>query len=196
MLTSRKDGCFKVKSTSKKLFCALWLAAWALTLPSEAATDMFLDLGADIPGESKDPSHLNQVDVLAWSWGMSNSGTTHVGGGTGVGKANFQDLSLTKYVDKASPKLMLQCAKGALIPTVTLFVRKSGLNAEYIKITLSNVLVSSVSTGGSSGEDRLTENVTLNFSVVTFDYVPTKPDGTAGETVSFSWDIAGNIQPN
>jgi len=127
---------------------------------------------------------------------MSNSGTTHVGGGTGAGKANFQDLSLTKYVDKASPKLMLQCAKGALIPTVTLFVRKSGLNAEYIKITLSNVLVSSVSTGGSSGEDRLTENVTLNFSVVTFDYVPTKPDGTAGETVSFSWDIAGNIQPN
>ena len=31
-----------------------------------AALDLFLDLGSDIPGESKDPVHKDQVEVLAF----------------------------------------------------------------------------------------------------------------------------------
>jgi type VI secretion system secreted protein Hcp len=158
-----------------------------------AAVDIFLDLGPGIPGESTDKAHKDQVDVLAWSWGMSNSGTTHDGGGGGVGKANFQDLSLTKYVDKASPLLMRHCADGKLIAKATLFLRKvATMPIEYVKIELTNILVSGISTGGSGGEDRLTENVTLNFAKVKFDYIPVKPDGSPEAALSFRWDIPGN----
>jgi hypothetical protein len=48
-------------------------------------------------------------------------------------------------------------------------VRKAGEGQQrYIQITMKEVLVSSISTGGSGGEDRLTENVTLNFAEVKF----------------------------
>jgi hypothetical protein len=36
------------------------------------------------------------VEVSSWSWGASNSGTFAKGSGGGSGKANVQDLSMTK----------------------------------------------------------------------------------------------------
>lgn len=172
------------------------ITAFALlaSISTQAAVDMFLDLGKDIPGESVDKAHPHTIDVLAWSWGMSNSGSTQVGGGGGVGKASFQDLSITKYVDKASPILMLDCAKGTHIASATLIVRKAGVTpVEYIKIIMSEILVTSISTGGSGGEDRLTENITLNFAKVEFNYLPVDPKGTVGDAISMKWDIAANL---
>ena len=108
-------------------------------------------------------------------------------------KASFQDLHLTKYVDKSSPNLMLYTANGKHFPTATLTVRKASENPlEYLVITLTNVLVSSVSTGGSGGEDRLTENVTLNFAQVKVEYKEQTEKGAAGATSTMAWNIAQN----
>ena len=74
------------------------------------AVDMFIKIG-DIKGESKDKTHKGEVDVLAWSWGMSNSGTTHMGGGGGSGKVSVQDLSFTKYIDASSNALLKACCE-------------------------------------------------------------------------------------
>jgi len=174
------------------LLVAILLMTVVSVASLHAAVDMFLAIEG-IPGESSDKAHKDQVDVLAWSWGMANSGTTHGGGGGGAGKANFLDISLTKWVDKASPLLMQRCANGQHIAKATLFVRKVGMYPiEYLKVELTDVLVSSVSTGGSGGEDRLTENVSLNFAKVRLDYVATKPDGRPEQAISFAWDIPGN----
>ena len=157
------------------------------------AVDMFMKLG-DLKGESRDKSHKEEIDVLAWSWGVSNSGTTHIGGGGGAGKANVQDLSFTKWVDVASPELFLATCNGKHFPEATLVVRKAGTTPlEYITIVMSEVLVTSYSTGGSGGEDRLTENVTLNFAKVTYSYKEQTPTGGAGATPSVSWNIAENV---
>ena len=125
------------------------------------ALDMFINMGAKIKGESRDKVQgpKGDIDILAWSWGMSQSGSTHTGGGGGAGKANFQDLSFTKYIDSASAAL----------------------------------LVTSVSTGGSGGEDRLTENVTLNFGEVKYDYTPQDSKGTVAGDKTFAWNIAENV---
>jgi type VI secretion system secreted protein Hcp len=157
------------------------------------AVDMFFTIKG-IEGESKDATHKNAIDILAWSWGVSNSGTFHHGGGGGSGKASFQDISFSKYVDKASHALLLACASGEHIEEATLIVRKSGGKAplEYIKIKLKKLLVSSVSTGGSGGEDRLTENVTLNFAEMEFAYQEQKPDGTGDTAKEFKWNIEEN----
>jgi len=156
------------------------------------AVDMFLKVG-DLKGESKDSVHKGEIDVLAWSWGMSNSGTSHTGGGGGAGKVNVQDLSFTKYIDLSSPDLMLACCNGKHFPTAMLIVRKAGESPlEYLKIKLTEVLVTSVSTGGSGGEDRLTENVTLNFAKVNLDYVEQTDKGGTGGTPKMGWDIAAN----
>src|ERR1051325_6110327 len=158
------------------------------------AVDMFLDLKGEIKGESQDSKHKGTIDVLAWSWGMSQSGTFHGGGGGGAGKANFQDVSITKYVDSPPPVLMLHCANGDHFKEANLIVRKSGKNPlEYIKINMQPVLITSISTGGSGGEDRLTESVTLNFGKVKLEYVEQKADGSGEPAKEFLWDIAGNI---
>jgi type VI secretion system secreted protein Hcp len=150
----------------------------------------------DITGESADKKgHKDAIDVLAWSWGMSNSGSAHMGGGAGAGKVNVQDLSFTKYVDKATPNLIKAACSGSHFKKATLTVRKSGGDKplEYIVIDLETVFVTSISTGGSGGEDRLTENVTLNFAKFQLNYTPQDALGKAGTKIPAGWDIAGNI---
>jgi type VI secretion system secreted protein Hcp len=157
------------------------------------AVDMFLKIDG-VQGESKDKTHSKQIDVLAWSWGLSNTGSAHVGGGAGSGKVNVQDVSITKWVDSASPKLVLACCEGSHYSQVLLTVRKAAGKAplEYVKITLSEVLIAGISTGGSGGEERLTENVTLNFGKFSMDYTPQQDDGSAGTAINAAWDVAGN----
>lgn len=156
------------------------------------AVDMFIKIG-DIEGESTDKAHPKEIDVLAWSWGLSQSGTTHMGGGGGSGKVSVQDLSFTHYIDSASHRLITGCCDGTHYPEAKLTVRKAGKTpVEYVKITLTEVLVTSVSDGGSGGEDRLTENVTLNFSQFKYEYTPQKPDGTPDTVKETTWNIAEN----
>ena len=160
------------------------------------AVDMFLNMGPNIKGETQDSAQkgAGDIDVLAWSWGASNSGSFHQGGGGGAGKANFQDISITKYIDKSSTALMVALAKGSHVPTVKLLVRKAGEGQQkYLEITLTKVLVTSLSTGGSGGEDRLTENVSLNFAEVKFEYFLQNEKGVTASGGIFNWDIAGNI---
>ena len=159
------------------------------------ALDMFLNMGANIKGESRDKTQgpKGDIDILAWSWGMSQSGTTHMGGGGGAGKANFQDISVTKYVDSSSNALMTALAKGSHIAECSLMVRKAGEGQQkYIHITMKECLVTSISTGGSGGEDRLTENITINFGEVKFDYTPQDSKGTVAGDKTFAWNIAEN----
>jgi type VI secretion system secreted protein Hcp len=160
------------------------------------AVDMFLELEG-IKGETVDKTYKskNAIDLLAWSWGMSNSGTFHQGAGGGAGKASFQDISVTKYIDLASPNLMLFCANGKHITKGTLTVRKAGENPlEYLKISVDNILVTSYSTGGSGGEDRLTENVTLNFAGVKVEYAQQDAKGGKAGSNDFGWNIAENAK--
>jgi type VI secretion system secreted protein Hcp len=158
------------------------------------AVDMFIKIG-DLKGESVDDKHKEEIDVLAWSWGMSQSGTTHLGTGAGPGKVNVQDISFTKYVDKSSPNLMQYCCNGKHFAEALLTVRKAGETPlEYLKLTLKDLMITAVSTGGSGGEDRLTENVTLNFSQFKVEYTPQKKDGTGDAAVTIGWDVAKNVK--
>ena len=156
------------------------------------AVDMFLKLNG-IKGEAADKARPEEIDVLAWSWGVSQSGTTHIAKGGGAGKANFQDISVTKWIDKSSPTLLQHCALGKHIPDGVLTVRKAGdTPLEYIKIELKDIMITSVSTGGSGGEDRLTENISLNFAEFKVIYTEQTEKGGAGAAPEFGFDIAGN----
>jgi type VI secretion system secreted protein Hcp len=156
------------------------------------AVDIFLKI-PPVKGESQDKKHKEEIDVLAWSWGASNSGTAHRGPGAGTGKANVQDVSVTKYVDAASADLLLSCCKGKHFDEALLTVRKAGGDpVEYVKITMNEVLITSISTGGTGDEDQLTENVTLNFAKVKFEYTVQDAKGAAGATSTMEFNIAEN----
>jgi type VI secretion system secreted protein Hcp len=163
-----------------------------LALPCQGA--IYLELEG-IPGESTDEQRPRTIEIDSFSFGASNSGSIVVGGGGGgAGKVSFQDISLSKKLDKASPLLYLACAQGTHIKRAVLFVRKAGDKPmEYYTITLSDLLISSVQTGGSTGGDRPTESLSLNFTKIEFSYAAQKPDGSLETPVTSGWDIANNL---
>jgi type VI secretion system secreted protein Hcp len=156
------------------------------------AVDAFLKLG-DIKGESPVKGFEHYIQLLAWSWGMSQSGTAHDGSGAGAGKANFQDISATKYIDTSTPLLIKAVAMGDHFETGKLVFRKAGgaSTVEYITIDLTEVMITSVSVGGSGGEDRFTENISLNFAKFEFIYQEQEKTGAKkGGPIKFKYDIA------
>jgi type VI secretion system secreted protein Hcp len=156
------------------------------------AVDMFIKIDT-IKGEARDAKNKEWIDVLAWSWGVSNSGSAHVGGGAGAGKCNVQDMSFTKYIDASSTTLQLACCNGKHYDKANLIVRKAGEKPlDYLKVELTEVLVTSVQTGGSGGEDRLTENVTLNFAKVKVEYFAQDEKGVGKAAGEYCWNIAEN----
>ncbi|SAL06706.1 Hcp1 family type VI secretion system effector [Caballeronia calidae] len=157
------------------------------------AVDMFLKLG-DIKGESQAVGHTDEIEVLSWSWGCSQTGTTHSGTGGGTGTASVQDLTISKYVDKSSPTIVQSCCQGVHMPEAVLTLRKAGGNdpVEYLKITLKEVLISRHSVG-SGGGDQIAENVTLNFAQFCVEYQPQDNNGAKkGGVVTGKWNIPKN----
>lgn len=153
--------------------------------------DMFLQIG-DIKGDSTDPAHPQEINVLAWSWGMSRPALIQTGGGTSYGKASLESLSLTKYVDTSSAPLMKSCADGKRLPNAQLTLRTVGEQPlEFYSINMTNVMVVGISTGGSAGEDRLTENVTLDFERIDVIYHPVI-NTNLEPRILFDWDIVQN----
>lgn len=174
--------------------CIVGLALFLFAFVGFAYAEVDITLKIDgIDGESKIDGHEDEIDVLSWDWGVTQSGSMHVGGGGGSGKADVQDLSIVKYIDKSSANLLRKCFNGAHLVEAVLTVRKSGENPiDYMEITLSPVLVTSVGIGGEGGQDRLTEIVTLNFSKVKFSYTPQKEDGSPDAAIDVTWNIEGN----
>ena len=156
------------------------------------AVDLLLKLDS-IDGESMIDSHENEIDILSWTWGQSQSGTTHQGKGGGAGKVHVHDIGITKYLDKASVNLIKACCKGTHVATGKLTLRKAGDDPlDFFTIELSEIIITSVSNGGSAHDDRPTENLTINFREFQLKYQPQSNTGSSDGAVTFGWDVAKN----
>jgi type VI secretion system secreted protein Hcp len=136
-----------------------------------AAVDYFLKIDG-IEGESQDNKHKGEIDIESFSWGATQSGTIAVGGGGGAGKVSMQDFHFAMGANKATPILFLACAQGDHIKNAILTCRKAGKEQqEFLKITMSDVLVSSFQTGGSGAGDVVpTDQISLNFAKIEVEY--------------------------
>ena len=157
------------------------------------AVDIFLKFDG-VDGDSQDASHTDEIDVLSWSWGGNQTGTMHIGSGGGAGKVNVQDMSIEKFQDKATPNLWQLLCNGKHTGEVKLTARKAGGDApvEYLVVTMKEVLVASMGTGGSQGDDMPTEQVTLNFAEFKMEYTPQDEKGAGGATIDAGWNIRKN----
>src|SRR5437868_15299716 len=157
-----------------------------------AAVDFFLKIEG-VDGESTDDKHKGEIDIESFSWGVTQSGTHGGGGGGGAGKASFQDLHFHTTVNKSSPKLFLACATGEHFKKAVLTCRKAGKEQqEYMKVTLSDCLVSSYQDGGGSGGVLPTDQFSLNYAKIEIEYKPQKADGTLDSAVKAGYDLGAN----
>jgi type VI secretion system secreted protein Hcp len=151
------------------------------------AFDAFLKIEG-IKGESTDKGHPEEIEISSFSWGVTNTGSAGSGGGGGAGKAVPQDFHFAAALSKASPSLMLACATGRHFPLATLTCRKAGgSQVEFLKIKLSDCLVSSYSLGGTPhGEAPVpTDQFSLNFVKIDFLYTVDR----TGEMVESTFDF-------
>jgi type VI secretion system Hcp family effector len=103
---------------------------------------------------------------------LLNNATSGTGGGGGASKVAAYDITITKPVDSASPKLSKACATGEHFKTVKIFMRKAGKT--YLTYTLNDVLISSYQTGGSGKADQPTESLSPNFGRIAFQHAQQK----------------------
>ena len=155
-----------------------------------AAVDYFLKMDG-IKGESADSKHKDEIDLESWSWGETQTGTFSGGGGGGAGKVSMQDFQFVIKVNTSSPKLLKACASGEHIKSAVLTCRKAGKEQqEFLKVTMSDLLVSSFQTSGSShGDEVPTDQVSLNFAKIEYQYKDQKSDGTLGGTTKAGYDV-------
>jgi type VI secretion system secreted protein Hcp len=158
------------------------------------AVDMFLKLDG-IKGESGDHKHKDEIHIESFSFGMSQLGGHSTGGGGGTGKVSVQDVHVTKFTDKSSAALALHCATGKHIPSGLITVRKAGDKPlEYLKIKLTDILVSGISWSGHGSGEKVAENVSLNMSKIQIEYQEQKADGSGAPAGEMGFDIKANTK--
>jgi len=167
------------------------------------AFDAFLKIDG-IPGESADKVHKDEIDLVALSWGETNTGQATAGGG-GAGRSVAQDFHFVHHVDKATPLLFFACASGQHIKTAILTCRKAGSTTttgaaaaapakpgEFLVIKMTDVIITSFTEAGASADDRPQDSVSLNFVQMEVDYTPQSPTGVNGTTIARAWNFRAN----
>ena len=161
------------------------------------AGDIFIKIG-DIVGESQADGHKEEIELMSWSWGATQSGSTQSISGSTAGKVNVHDLTFTKLVDAATPNLVKAVCAGTSFPLATLVCQKSAgagkPKVPYLKIKMGNVLCSSWSSGGAGGSDETTETISLNFGKVELTYTRQDTTGAAGKAVPVAWNIPAGTE--
>ena len=131
------------------------------------ASDYLLQIEG-IKGEAQAHGHKGEIEVLSFSWGVSNSGASN-GGGGGAGKVQITDFSIVKYLDSASPQLFEACCSGQQIPSanMTILRKAGGGQQEFFTIKMTDVFVTGVSPGGTTGGNSVPlEQISFSFSRV------------------------------
>jgi len=158
------------------------------------AFDAFIKIDG-IPGESTDDKHKDWMEISTFSWGASQpaSGTASSAGGATAERANFNNFEVTKTIDKATPKLSVNCADGTHIKEITIeLCRAGGDKMKYMEYKLSNCIISSITNGGGS-EGEPSEHVSFNYGKIQWTYTQQKrSDGSGGGNVAAGWDLQIN----
>lgn len=143
-----------------------------------------------VDGEAAHKDHKGEIEVLSWTWGVSQPSGGSAGGGSGRGKAVPGEFHFTHLYDKASPVLAKQCASGKHFKDAKLTARKAGEGQkDFLVITMKEVFVSSVQPSGSSGGD-VVESVSFSYKDIEFAYKPQDDKGGLGGEVKFGWNVA------
>ena len=161
------------------------------------AGDMFIKIeGGGIVGESSDSKHKEWIEISSFSRGVTQAagGQRSTSGAPAGARADFSDVTITKELDKASPKLMIACAQATALSKVTIeFCRAVGEKGKYMEYILEDAIISSVSTSGGGG-GLPQESISFNYGKITEKYYLTdqKSGKLGGVGAECNWSTVEN----
>jgi type VI secretion system secreted protein Hcp len=132
------------------------------------------------------------IDVLSFSWGVSQT-AVYGAGASGkeakAGRANFTNLSIMKVLDKTTPLLADHCASGNILDKVYILYDKpvGDKQDDYFRVYVKDALVTSVQLSGSN--ENPTESVSFAFQAVEIGYKAENDDGTLAGAVVKGYDL-------
>jgi type VI secretion system secreted protein Hcp len=152
-------------------------------------TGYFLKIDG-VAGESQDPRHAGEIEVQSFSWGESHLPPS---AGTAASRPTIQDFHIVKYLDKASPVLVLAAASGQHFRSAVLTAEKpEAAPQSYLTFTLGDLMVSSYQIEAPAEEPVPVDRVSFSFGRIEMAYRPQRPDGTFDAPVTAGWDVAAN----
>jgi len=155
------------------------------------AVDVFLKHDG-IPGEADDEKHKDWSQLLSFSWGASQVTSVAGTGGSGAGKADLADLSIMKFLDKASTPLFKSLTTGGHIKTGNLEAVKSGGNGKpFLKVDFKELFVTSVHLSGSS--EIPTESVSFSYNEIKTEYSTQDEKGVITTAGSVTFNTKTNV---
>ena len=145
-----------------------------------------------VKGDSVKDGHADEIDVISWSWDMTQQGLAHVGKGAGGGKVSVGDVQIAKRLDTATPSLMMKCCKGEHIPKAVLVVERAGGDSPvpYLTMTMEKVFITMISPSVSDSDTEGHEMLSLNFESYDIEVAAQTESGGKGSTASAAFNIA------
>lgn len=146
----------------------------------------------DIDGESRRADHEDEIDLLSIDWSMAQAATMQVGSGRTRSRATVNPISVTKSYDASSPYIALACMQGKAFDEVVISFRKDSGEAhlDYLKITLTNVVISSYNFSGSAMGEEITDSLSLSFEKINVLYTMQADDHSSGDEHEIEYDVS------
>jgi type VI secretion system secreted protein Hcp len=154
------------------------------------AVDYFLKLDT-VDGESTDKDHKNQIQLLSFSWGASNTSSVAGTGGSGAGKVDLSDFSVMTFFDKATPKLFKNITKGTHFKTGNVEAVKSGSDGKpYLKLDFKEMFCTSLQMSASN--EIPTVSISFSYNEVKMEYFAQNEQGNLVSTGAVTYNVKEN----
>jgi type VI secretion system secreted protein Hcp len=157
--------------------------------------DVFLKIEG-VEGESSDAKHKNEIEVLSFSWGVTQAitGTVSSSGTFSGQRCDMSALVVQKLFDKSSPKTAQACAAGDHFPSAVLTLCRAGGDKQpYMEYKLTDVMISSYQVGGTGEGGLPAESLSLSYSKMEMSYTKVGTNGKPeGKGASVGWDLKQN----
>ena len=145
----------------------------------------------NIAGDVTTQGYAGQFEVQSFQWGVGRGvgSPTGASGNREASTPSVSEITLSKQLDQASGNLLKEAFGGEGKASVVIaFVRTdAGGGVTYLEYTLTNTMLSGYSI--SSGGDRPSESISLNFTKIEAKFTPQKDDGTAGTPATIIYDL-------
>lgn len=167
------------------------VAVLGLALPCSAAVELFMKIDG-IDGESTDANHMRWIEILSYSHRVSTDpgGGASTGGVRRRGQAEHSDFTVTKELDKATPKLNEHCCKGKVFPKVTVEVcLAAGPKSTIMTYELKNCLIRSVSVSCPAEGGMPVETVSFTYEEIEWAYNEIDSMGKSKGRVEATWRV-------
>jgi type VI secretion system secreted protein Hcp len=148
-----------------------------------------------IDGESKRADHEGEIDCFGVAFEAKQMSSSSVGSGRTRGRATLSDFTFTKWLDAASPYLMLACAKGKSFSEIVFTARKDSGDAhlDYLIITLTNCIIAVYEMSQNAPEEGsnelISEKIAISYEKVNFKYVVQADDHSKGDEHEVEYDL-------